>query len=232
MITLNAAVLSVSLLSLTLFCSIVLFFPYRSNGSSSVGGRDSVRGGRQPSSPSRVHAGRGFSKWWERWSSTNPGRDYRWDRKRDRGRRGVGTRNLDQTDGLHHVLCGICCRLGQRMAVPVPLLQERWRWASETLCRDMLGCCIESLWIHKLTKHKTVTVSPRCDPSLLFAVRPLVEIPSTDSVIHVNISVKAGRRSGCNVFSVITSCYFAIILTHMLIIILAVAVVIFNVHFN
>lgn len=79
---------------------------------------------------------------------------------------------------------------------------------------------------------KTVTVSPRCDPSLLFAVRPLVEIPSTDSVIHVNISAKAGRRSGCNVFSVITSCYFAIILTHMLIIILAVAVVIFNVHFN
>lgn len=40
------------------------------------------------------------------------------------------------------------------------------------------------------------------------------------------MSAKAGRHSVCNVFSVITSCYIAIISTHMLIIIWAVAVVI------
>lgn len=168
MMTLNAALLSVSLLSLTFTLTYSLglsvqlrhiFFPpniCRSNGSSPVGGRGSVRGGRRPGSPSRVRAGRGFSKRWGRWSGASPGRDDRWDRKRDRGRRGVGTRNLDQTDGLHHVLCGIRCRLGQRVAVPIPLLQERWRWASETLCRDTLGCCFKRHWIHTFTKHKLV----------------------------------------------------------------------------
>lgn len=42
---------------------------------------------------------------------------------------------------------------------------------------------------------KTVIVCPQCDPSLLFAVRPLVEIPSTDSVIHFHIQyVSEGRQ--------------------------------------
>lgn len=79
---------------------------------------------------------------------------------------------------------------------------------------------------HKTQTPLKLSLSPQCDPSLLFAARPLVEIPSTDSHSFQYMSAKAGRHSGCNVFSVITSCYIAIISTHMLIIIWAVAVVI------
>lgn len=45
------------------------------------------------------------------------------------------------------------------------------------------------------------------------------------------MSAETGRRSGCNVFLVITSGCIAIILTHILIIIWAMAVVIFTVNF-
>lgn len=150
----NFAVLSASFLSFTVLRPVVCCFLFssRSNGSSPSGDRNVVRGGRQPGSPSGARARRGPSKCWGRCSSAIPGRDHRWDRKRERGRGGAGTRNLDQTDGLHHVLCGICCRLGQRVAVPVPLLQERWRWASEKRCA---GTCwhvaLKVFWIHKLT---------------------------------------------------------------------------------
>lgn len=209
-----------SLSSLSHFAPLYLP-PSRSNGSSPDGGRDGVRGGRWPRSPSRICAGRGSGDWWGWLPSTGPGWDYRRDRKRDCGGRGGRTRNLDQTDGLHHVLCGICCRFGQRVAVPVPLLQERWRWASESLCSVMLWHRIWSLWTHKLSS------KAHSFPPMWSILAVCSQTTGGDTIYRLHnsfqfMSAKAGRRSGCNAFSVITSCYVAVILTHMLITIPAV----------
>lgn len=82
------------------------------------------------------------------------------------------------------------------------------------------------------TTSKTVSFSPMWS---IFAV--CSQTTGGDTIYRLcnsfqYMSAKAGRRPGCNVFSIITSCYIAIISTHMLIIIRAVAVVMFNVHFH
>lgn len=64
-----------------------------------------------------------------------------------------------------------------------------------------------------------LTVSPQCDPSLLFAVRPLAVIPSTGSVIHFNLC----QRKQAGALGVMSfQSLHPVILTHMLITIPAV----------
>lgn len=57
-----------------------------------------------------------------------PGRQRRSDRRRQRQRaRAAAERDMDPADGLHHVLRGLRRRSGERVALPLPLLQKWWR---------------------------------------------------------------------------------------------------------
>lgn len=119
--TIIAAILSVLILShwlcpsgyyvLNSYLTIFLFcFLCRWNGSPSVGGRDNVRGGGEFSSPPCACAWIDPRVWWG-WrscSAADPGWGCRWNREWGCNSTSGGKRNMDQTDGLHHVLRGFC----------------------------------------------------------------------------------------------------------------------------
>lgn len=108
-----------------------------------VRGRDPVWGGGRVSSPPRACAWCRPRVWRGRrgWPTADPGWGCSWSRKWSFSSTSCGEGNLDQTDGFHHVLRRFCCRLGQRVAVSLPLLQEWRRWASGELWRILFYEC-------------------------------------------------------------------------------------------
>lgn len=132
---------SVPLLIFFLIWSLFILFLSRWNQSPPAGGRDPVRGGGwRVSSPPGSRAWSGPRVWrgWRSWPTANPGRGCSRDRKWGRGGTSGGERNLDQTDGFHHVLRGFCGGLGQCVAFPISLLQEWRRWAFRSTVSLML----------------------------------------------------------------------------------------------